>query len=413
MEEALKVACKKCGLDRSRLTLTSLNNHPKMAQHKIVSRGFILCSFAQFVFSLVFCILIPVIPIYLSKFEAKEAEIGFLIGIFSISSLILRPMVGSALLKIPERNFMIAGTLLYVFSCMGYLWAPPFWPLLVVRVFHGIGLALFSTAIFTMVANIAPETHRGRLISYFYMAGNLAFALGPYFGMLLLNRFSFVVLFLVCAGLSLCALFVTTKLDKREIVPPEGPSLKVQTILNREALSPSIIAFMLNVIWGTLNAFFPLYALKHGISNPGIFFVFLAITLILGRFLGGRLLDLYDRKKVIVPCLVAVIVSLAILSFSTTLPMFILVALILGAGWALLYPCILIYAIENAGSAQGPAMGTFTALGDLGAGMGPMIMGIILQWTSYPVMFFSLTLIGILNFLFFRYSIGKKEERHG
>ena len=384
-----------------------------MAQHKIFSRDFILCSFAQVVFSIVFCILIPVIPIYLSRFEAKEAEIGFLIGIFSISSLILRPIVGRALLKIPERNFMIAGTLLYVFSCIAYLWAPPFWPLLVVRVFHGIGLALFSTAIFTRVASIAPETHRGRLISYFYMAGNLAFALGPYFGMLLLNRFSFVVLFLVCAGLSLCALFVTTKLDKKEIVPPEGQSLKVQTILNREALSPSIIAFMLNVIWGTLNAFFPLYALKHGISNPGIFFVFLAITLILGRFLGGRLLDLYDRKKVIVPCLGAIIVSLAILSFSTTLPMFILVALILGAGWALLYPCILIYAIENARPARGPAMGTFTALGDLGAGMGPMIMGILLQWTSYAVMFFSLTLIGIPNLLFFHYSIGKKEERQG
>jgi MFS family permease len=384
-----------------------------MAQQKIFSRDFILCSFAQFVFSIVFCILIPVIPIYLSKFEAKEAEIGFLIGIFSISSLVLRPIVGRALLKIPERNFMIAGTLLYVFSCIAYLWAPPFWPLLIVRVFHGIGLALFSTAVFTMVASIAPETHRGRFISYFYMAGNLAFALGPYFGMLLLNRFSFAVLFLICTGLSLCALFVTTKLDKKEIVPPEGQSLKVQTILSREALSPAIIAFMLNVIWGTLNAFFPLYALKQGISNPGIFFVFLAITLILGRFLGGRLLDLYDRKKVIVPCLAAIIVSLAILTFSTTLPMFILVAVILGAGWALLYPSILIYAIERAGSAQGPAMGTFTALGDLGAGMGPMIMGIVLQWTSYPVMFMSLTLIGILNFLYFHYAIAKKEERRG
>jgi MFS family permease len=384
-----------------------------MAQQKILSRDFILCSFAQFVFSIVFNILIPIIPIYLTKFGAKEAEIGFLIGVFSISSLVLRPVVGRALLKIPERNFMIGGTLLYVFSCMAYLWAPPFWPLLIVRVFHGIGLALFSTAIFTMVANIAPETHRGRLISYFYMAGNLSFALGPYFGMLLLNRFSFVILFLVCSGLSLCAFFITTKLVKRDIVPPERQSFKVQTIFSREVLSPAVIAFMLNVIWGTLNAFFPLYALKHGVSNPGVFFVFLAITLILGRFLGGRLLDLYDRKKVIGPCLLAIIVSLVILILSTTLPMFIVVAVILGAGWSLLYPSIMIYAIENAGSAQGPAMGTFTALGDLGAGMGPMIMGIILQWTSYPVMFMSLTLIGILNFFFFHYAIAKKEGCQG
>jgi MFS family permease len=381
-----------------------------MTQQKIFSRDFILCFFAQFVFSMVFCLLIPAIPIYLSKFEAREAEIGFLIGIFSISSLVLRPIVGRALLTLPERKFMIAGTILTVFSCLAYLIAPPFWPLLIVRIFHGIGLALFMTAIFTMVANITPETHRGQIISYFYLAGNMAFALGPYFAMLLINRFPFVVLFLVCTGLSLSALFITTKLVKREVIPSEDQSLKVQTILSREVLPPSVIALMLNIIWGTLNAFFPLYALSRGISNPGIFFIFLAITLILGRILGGRLLDLYDRKKVIIPCLTMIIISLALLPFSTTLPMFILVAVILGTGWSLLYPSIFIYAIESAGSSQGPAMGTFTALADLGSGIGPMIMGIILQWTSYHIMFLSLTLIGVINFLYFYYAIVKKKK---
>ncbi len=384
-----------------------------MTQQKIFSRDFILCFFAQFVFSMVFCILIPAIPIYLSRFEAREAEIGFLVGIFSISSLVLRPIVGRALLTLPERKFMIAGIILTVFSCLAYLIAPPFWPLLIVRIFHGIGLALFMTAIFTMVANITPETHRGQLISYFYLAGNLAFALGPYFAMLLINRFNFIVLFLVCTGLSLCSLFITTKLVKREVIPLEDQSLKVQTILSREVLPPAVIALMLNLIWGTLSAFFPLYALRRGVSNPGIFFIFLAITLILGRVLGGRLLDIYERRKVIIPCLAMIFLSLALLIFSTTLPMFILVAVILGTGWSLLYPSLFIYAIESAGPSQGPAMGTFTALADLGAGIGPMIMGILLQWTSYPIMFVGLALIGAINFLYFYYAIGKKEGHPG
>jgi len=72
-----------------------------MTQQKILSRDFILCFFAQFAFSSVFNILVPTIPIYLSRFQAKEAEIGFLIGVFSISSLIFRPIVGNALLNIP------------------------------------------------------------------------------------------------------------------------------------------------------------------------------------------------------------------------------------------------------------------------------------------------------------------------
>jgi len=165
---------------------------------------------------------------------------------------------------------------------------------------------------------------------------------------------------------------------------------------------------MLNIIWGSLCAFFPLHALRHGVSNPGIFFFFSAIALILGRTLGGKILDIYDRKKVVIPCLIAVTISMATLTFSTTLPMFILVAVIFGTGWALLYPSLLIYAIEDAGSSQGPAMATFTALGDLGLGMGPMIMGIILRLTSYPTMFLCLALTGIINLNYFYFFVRKK-----
>jgi len=167
---------------------------------------------------------------------------------------------------------------------------------------------------------------------------------------------------------------------------------------------------MLNVIWGALGAFFPLYALRHDVSNPGLFFAVLAITLILGRSLGGRILDVYERKKVIIPCFIIVIISIVILTFSTTLMMFIIVAIIFGMGWAFLYPSLVIYAVENSGTARGPGMGTFTALADLGAGIGPMVMGIILEWTNYRIMFLFLALIGIINFLYFRYTIGKKEK---
>ena len=105
-----------------------------------------------------------------------------------------------------------------------------------------------------------------------------------------------------------------------------------------------------------------------------------------------------------------IVISLTILTFSTTLPRFILVAVLLGTGWALLYPSLLIYVIESAGSARGPALGTFTGLADLGMGMGPMIMGIVIQWTSYPMMFLCLALSGVINFLYFCYAIGKKRK---
>jgi len=48
-----------------------------------------------------------------------------------------------------------------------------------------------------------------------------------------------------------------------------------------------------------------------------------------------------------------------------------------------------------------------------------MIMGVILEWTSYPVMFLCLILVGIANFAYFHYAIWKeatdirKEAREG
>jgi MFS family permease len=386
-----------------------------MATQKILTRDFILSFFAQFTFSSVFSILIPTIPIYLSRLEAREAEIGVLVGALSVSSLVLRPFVGRALLRIPERRFMIAGALLYILSSIAYLFAPPFWPFLAVRIFHGIGLAFFSTASFTLVANITPETHRGQIISYFYLSINFAFALAPYFGMLLINQFNFPfnfnALFLVCTGLSLCCLFITLKLKKMPTLPLTNLSSPKQPFLSREALPPAIIALLITINWGALTAFFPLYALSQGVDNPGIFFAAFAITLILARGLGGKILDIYSREKVIFPCLFNLIISVTILAFSTTLTMFILAAVIWGMGTAFLYPALVAHTIDRAGSSRGPAMGTFTALTDLGAGMGSVIMGIILQLTNYRIMFLCLAFTGMINLLYFYFVVRKKGKK--
>jgi MFS family permease len=382
-----------------------------MTTQKILTRDFVLNFLTQFAFSFVSFVLVPTLPVYLSRFEAKAGEIGFLIGILSVFSLIPRPFIGRALFRIPERKFMMAGAVLYIVSSIAYLTAPPFWPFLIVRTMQGVGLAFFSTASVALIANSTPEHRRGQIISYYFLSYNFAFALAPYFGMLLINQFGFTVLFLVCTALSLCTLLITLKLRKIQSVLIESESIRNQPFLNRDVLPSSIMAFLLNVIWGSLGAFFPLYALRHDVSNPGIFFAFIAITLILGRSLGGRILDMVAREKVIIPCFIAIIISVAALTFSTTLLMFILVAIVFGTGWAFLYPSLVVYAVESSGSARGPAMGTFTALADLGAGIGPMVIGMILEWTNYPIMFFSLTLIGVINFLYFRYTIRRKRSR--
>ena len=374
---------------------------------QILTRDFILGCFAQFSFIFVWHILIPTLPIYLSRLGSEEAEIGILIGSIGISSLALRPFVGRALLKIPEKVFMIAGALLFALTSIAYLFAPPFWPFLMVRVLQGVGLAFFQTASFTWIANRASESHRGQSFGYFYLAQTLSLSLAPAFGIFLIRHFGFDFLFLVCAGESVLCLFITSQLEKREVVQSEDSSGEDSFFLNRRALPPSIMSFFYYFAWGALGAFFPLYAIDHGVANPGLFFTAMALVLILGRAFGGKILDLYSRERMILYTFTLCGSSMILLAFSKNLPMFILVGMIWGVGAAFLNPTVMAYTLDRSGSAQGSAMGTYTALSDLGASLGPVIMGIIIPLTSYPIMFLCLALIGGINLGYFYFFVRK------
>jgi MFS family permease len=371
------------------------------AIRKILTRDFILAFFAQFTFTMANHILIPTLPIYLSRLDSKETEIGILVGIFTVSSLVLRPFTGKILLKTPEKKMMIIGSLLFGLTSIGYLVALPFWPFFLVRLFQGIGYAFFYTASFTLIANISPEAHRGQSLSYFLLALNISLALGPSLGMFLINRFDFTTLFLVCLGLSLGSFFIISKLGRRQVAPLEDSSIASSFFISREALPASVMGFFFFFIWGALTAFFPLYAIRHGVVNPGHFFTVLAIMLILSRVLGGRISDLYSSEKIILPCLITFVGSMAVIAFSKTLSMFVLAALIWGIGHAFFYPSLAVYVLDRVGSSRSLAMGTLTAMTDLGIFMGPVVMGVVIQFASYPTMFLCLSLIGIFNLIYF------------
>jgi len=372
---------------------------------KIFTREFILAILSQFSFMSVFFILIPTLPIYLIKSGSGEAEIGVLVGIFFVSALALRPFVGRALIRIPEKIFMVTGAVLFAVTSLAYLVAPPFWPLFMVRAFQGIGLALFHTASFTLVANISPEDHLGQSLSYFFLAPNISLALLPSLWMFLINRFSFTFLFLTCLGLSLCALGITLQFKRRPVTPSENPP---GMLLSRKAIPPSIVSLLNFMMWGAITAFFPLYALNCGVTNSGLFFTAVAIMFFLGRAFGGKILDLYSKERIIPLFLVMSLVSMVILAFSKNLTMFIMVAVIWGIGNAFLTPAILAYIIDRAGSSKGPAIGMYMLLSDLGLGLGPVIMGLVIGLSSYPVMFLCLAFTGVINLIYFYLFVGKR-----
>jgi MFS family permease len=389
-----------------------MHNEARISQHTIrnmLSRDFVVGFLALFVFLSAYFVLIPTLPIYFSGLGSTETEIGVLIGIFGASSLVFRLGVGGALARYSEKRVMMGGAALFALTFLASLVLRPFWPFFMVRFFQGVAFACFDTAVLAFIIKVTPLAYRGQGLGYFALAPSLSAAVSPSFGMFLINEFSFTVLFLVSTGLSLCACLLSSKLKGERVAQlGKGTRNHGSVFFERKIVAPAITNFLKNFAWGAIVAFLPLYAIQCGVSNPGHFFSASAVMIIAARALGGRILDIYRKEKIMRTVIFTSMVAMIMLAFAKTLPMFILVGALWGVGSAFFFPASMAHALEYAGSSSGTAVGTFRAIGDLGIALGPMIMGIVLPFAGYRIMFLCLALVCFINLTYLQFYMRKR-----
>ncbi len=375
----------------------------------IFTRDFVLNFFAFFLFLSAIYSLVPTLPIYLARLGSNEREIGALIGIIALATLVSRLFVGQALLKYRAKSIIMAGALLAAVTFFAYIVFQPFWPLLIIRFLQGVTMGCIDTAVLVSIIGVVLPAYRTRALGYLMLAFSLATAVSAPFGMFVINRYSFTVLFLSGAGLCFCALILSWKVKGQEMTIPKKDSPTASTaFFNLKIITPAITGFLQFFVWGAVAAFFPLYAIQCGVINPGYFFSAMAIMMITGRLLGGKVMDTCNKEKFIVAFLPSMMVILIILSLSKTLPMFILVGALWGTGASFFVPMIMSYALDYSGSTGGTAVGTFRALQDLGMALGPVTVGIIIPVTGYRVMFLSLAAICLVNLCYFQFYVRRR-----
>jgi MFS family permease len=375
----------------------------------IVTSDFVLVFFGLLAFIVNQHALYPALPIYLKTLGSNTREIGVLVGILGVSALFSRLIAGAALKRYSERKVMMFGAVISILTFLAFIVLRPFWPLLAVRFFQGIAFACIDTAALAFVVRVTPLAHRGQAIGYFTLAPILSTALVPLGAMFLINQYNFSALFLTCVGLSLCSFFFAWKLKGPETIKSNTVLSPCDTILlNRRVIVPSVMSFLKSFVYGGVIAFFPLYAIQCGVRNPGYFFSAMAAMLIVCRILGGKVVDTYNKEKIILTLIFIGMAAMVLLSFSRTLPLFILVGMVWGIGSAFFFPAVMAYALEYAASSDGTTVGTFREISDLGSALGPVFAGVILPFTGYRMMFLCLAGISLINLCYFQFYVRKR-----
>ncbi|ADD01833.1 major facilitator superfamily MFS_1 [Thermoanaerobacter italicus Ab9] len=351
---------------------------------RLWTRSFILMILGTFFLFTAFYMLYPTLPLFIKHIGGNETHVGLSMGIFMLSAVILRPVIGGLLDWFGRRPFIILGLSLFTLAMYMYNWVNGITALIWLRMLHGVSWAISTTAILTVIADIVPTTRYGEGMGWFGTAMTLAMAIGPMLGMWVVQNLSYHALFLFAVALSITALLL--KFGVKMLFQPQSDAKRIE-FFEKPVLSVAVSVLFLFISYASITTFVPLFAdlLK---VNSGLFFLVYSATLFLSRPIAGKLSDQYGEMFVVVPALLISILALIVLSVSTGLFGMLVSAVLYGIGFGSAQPVLQATIVRLVPpDRRGVANASFSTATDLGIGLGAIILGWISKYTSYQILF--------------------------
>ncbi|HEY7677424.1 MAG TPA: MFS transporter [Candidatus Methylomirabilis sp.] len=376
----------------------------------LLTPTFVLTWCATFTFFLSYYLLLPTVPLYAVGLGGTEAQVGLVMGLLTAASTVTRPCVAPAIDRRRRKPFIAAGAAIVVVCGLLYNGATSIPRLLLLRIFHGVGMGTFMTAATTLVADGAPLPRRGEAMGAYGLAINLAMALAPAAGMALVNSTSFAVLFASSAGVALVALALATAVPEAPRAPacagepaPGTGAGALGGVLSRPALFPSAIVLALTTTYGAVLTFLPIWGRANQLENPGTFFTLYAVSLLAVRTRAGKLSDRFGRGAVIVPGLGIMAVALVLLAAAGRPWQVLAAGVVYGAGMGAVQPSLAALLTDRAPEAErARAFATYYGAFELGIAVGAIGLGAFLEATSFPAMWTAaaaVAAVGAVTFL--------------
>lgn len=351
----------------------------------LYTRDFLLASLAAFAGFGSMYLLLASLPLYVLELGGENADVGLVMGIYTLAAVVARPFTGRAMRR-GRKPAMLAGALAMAVSIALYLLPLGLLGFFVIRALHGVAWAVWSTAAATYVTDIAPPERRGEAMGAYGISFNLAMVVAPGVGLALAQQ-SWSWLFGVTAFMAIATLALSLGLPEA----PRTSAAENVPLISREALQPSAVMALFALSYGGLVSFVPLLAPERALPGAGWYFATYAIALMISRQAAGKLSDRFGRTRLVIPGLLAAAGALAWLSATASAWGYLASAGLYGLAFAMIQPALMAMAIDRAGAgsagSRGAAMATFSLAMDLGIGLGSFGLGLLAAAAGIPAMF--------------------------
>ena len=344
--------------------------------------------------------LLPTLPLYIDDVGASKQEIGLVMGSFAIGLLLSRPMLGRLADERGRKITLLIGTIVAAIAPFGYLATQSLGLLILVRIFHGISVAAFTTGYSALVADFAPAETRGEIIGYMTLATPLGLAIGPALGGYLEATSGYGILFLLSAELGFVALLGILQVTNPPVQTHEqtegedvydGLRLRNfwQILGSPRVRVPTIVMLLVGLSVGAVHTFVSLFLKSTEVDfNGGLFFTAAAISSFSIRVFAGKASDRFGRGLFITFGIFCYVLALILLWQAYSPMVFLLAAIAEGAGGGtLISMMITMMADRSLPQERGKIFAICIAGLDLGIAIAAPILGIIAELVGYRDMF--------------------------
>lgn len=285
--------------------------------------------------------------LYLNTLPISPEWYGFLIAVFSVTGLVLRPLVSPYLHFGNARIWIFISTVGVIVSLLGYSLALDFWGMSLVRAVHGIAYAILGIAINARMVGLIPPSKSGQAFGLVTVVMLLPFAvIPPVLDAATRQLGGFAAVLNLAAALMLLAfpLALAVKTPAGKGRDMAGRRLSIGDLAGnlKDRRIIVLLLVMLLLYSGYTPIFFFLegYAKKIGIPNPGLFFTLSTVSEIGVRLLAGQLFDRVSKVRLAAGSLAAIGLGYLALAHLSGPAMFYGLGIFLGLGWGVVMPVL-------------------------------------------------------------------------
>jgi MFS family permease len=336
-------------------------------------------------------ILLVTIPVYASSLGIAYTAISLITAAASIGTLLTDVPAGVVLQRIGLRRSMLIGSTMVVAGTLGLAFPVPVEAMVTLRVIAGIGTALWGLSRHAFIAQAIPVSQRGRAIAMFGGINRVGTFGGPILGGFVATgagiRFSFVA-----AGfLGLMALLAAIRFiphDHGQRIRKRGDTrarwkIVGQTIrLHAADLSAAGIAQLFaQMIRQGRQLLVPLIGAQQiGLSaaEVGTVVTISAIVDMSMFFPAGFVMDRFGRKWASVPSFSIMALGILLVPFANSFWTLAGAGVVIGLGNGLGSGSMMTLGADlSPPEATGEFLGVWRLIGDFGAVLGPLAVGVV------------------------------------